>query len=399
VNKNALIAEDDPVSLHILKTMLEKWDYRVITATDGVEAFRIFQEKEELQLVISDWMMPNVDGLELCRMVRNLGNRPYTYFILLTAKSQTEDVVEGMEAGADDFISKPFNQYELKVRIRAGERVLTLQNELASKIHLLSMAHDQITRDLDAAEAIQMSMLPARNLTFPGISYAWNYIPRDRIGGDFFNIVNLDENRLGVYIFDASGHGVPAALQSVALGRLLSTYDPNGSLLFKGPENKDEDKIVSPRDVTLQLNSHFQFASSRGDFITFLYGIIDHSKRKFTYTRAGHPAPVVISEGRAFDIPQDGGIPIGIIPSPQYTESSVNLKNHDRIYFFTDGLTEMASPSGDRFGESRLLEYLIEAHKMDLEKSVTGAVQEVFKWQQDKPRTDDLTILGIEIRD
>jgi sigma-B regulation protein RsbU (phosphoserine phosphatase) len=397
LSKNALIAEDDPVSLHILKSMLEQWGYDVITAVDGAEAFHIIRERLDLQLVISDWMMPNVDGLELCQLVRNMKDRPYTYFILLTARSHTEDVIEGMEAGADDFISKPFNQFELKVRVRAGERVLQLQSELAHKVQQLSEASDQMTRDIEAAAAIQMSMLPLRGKAFPGITFAYNYTPCDRIGGDFFNMVDLDGSHVGVYILDASGHGVPAALQSVAIARMLSAFDPATSLLLRGPDFTGPDKVVPPKEVTLQLNSRFQFASTRGDFITFLYGMIDLENLRFTYTRAGHPAPLVISDGKAIQMPQDGGIPIGIIPAPRYSETTVPLKKRNRLYFFTDGLTELASPSGDRFGLERLTTCLESASVLDLEKSIAGIIQESLRWQKEEPRVDDLTILGIEI--
>lgn len=124
-----LIADDDPVSRRLLQSYLQKWGYEVTVAVNGADAWRRF-EGEEFPLVISDWMMPEMDGPELIRRIR-AGTRPnYVYTILLTARSQKEDLVQGMEAGADDFVSKPFHHDELRARLRAGERIINLERAL-----------------------------------------------------------------------------------------------------------------------------------------------------------------------------------------------------------------------------------------------------------------------------
>ena len=105
-----------------MQEMVKDWGFEVLSAVNGVEAWKLFNENPDVQLVVSDWMMPELDGVELCKLIRGQTERRYTYYLLLTAKSQNDDIVEGLEAGADDFITKPFNQPELKVRIFAGER-------------------------------------------------------------------------------------------------------------------------------------------------------------------------------------------------------------------------------------------------------------------------------------
>jgi CheY-like chemotaxis protein len=135
-----LIAEDEPVSRHLLQSYLERWGYRVVSARDGAEAWGLF-EQEEFPVVISDWMMPGMDGLELIRRIRLCRRPGYVYAILLTAKSQKEDLVQGMEAGADDFVSKPFDPDELRVRLREGERIIRLQQTLAEQNRALREAH------------------------------------------------------------------------------------------------------------------------------------------------------------------------------------------------------------------------------------------------------------------
>jgi two-component system chemotaxis response regulator CheY len=125
-----LIAEDDPVSRRLLEAFLGKWGYDVVVTSDGSEAWEVLQKPEAPSLVISDWMMPNVDGLELCRKIREMKKSGYTYFIILTAKGRKEDVVKGLEAGADDFLIKPFHQEELKYRVQIGERIIELEQKI-----------------------------------------------------------------------------------------------------------------------------------------------------------------------------------------------------------------------------------------------------------------------------
>jgi two-component system, cell cycle response regulator len=125
-----LIAEDDPISRRLLEANLVKWGYDVAVAADGVEALAIIRNPEAPNLVISDWMMPRMDGLALCREIRKMEKSGYIYFIILTAKGEKEDIIEGLEAGADDFLTKPFNREELKYRTRIGERIINLERKI-----------------------------------------------------------------------------------------------------------------------------------------------------------------------------------------------------------------------------------------------------------------------------
>jgi two-component system NtrC family sensor kinase len=132
-----LIAEDEAISRRLLQSYLEKWGHEVVVARDGAEAWKLF-EASEFPLVITDWMMPEMDGVELIRRIRATQRPGYVYTILLTAKSQKEDIVEGMEAGADDFVTKPFDRDELRVRLRAGQRIIELETALRDSLEKLA---------------------------------------------------------------------------------------------------------------------------------------------------------------------------------------------------------------------------------------------------------------------
>jgi two-component system cell cycle response regulator len=142
-----LAAEDNPVFQSMLRALLTKWDYDVVPARDGIEASRILESADPPRLAILDWMMPGMDGVELCRRVRAAAREPYIYILLLTARTESQDLVDGMEAGADDYLTKPFNAHELRVRLRAGRRILDLQEELmAAREALRDLAtHDGLT--------------------------------------------------------------------------------------------------------------------------------------------------------------------------------------------------------------------------------------------------------------
>ena len=156
-----LVAEDDPVSRRLLEVTLSKWGYEVVTCVDGQAAWDALKAPDAPQLVILDWMMPRLDGLQVCRHVRNPAERPaepYVYIILLTAKSQKTDMVTGLEAGADDYLTKPFDAQELRMRLRAGRRILDLLDELvrAREIMREQARKDSLTQLCTRATVLEL---------------------------------------------------------------------------------------------------------------------------------------------------------------------------------------------------------------------------------------------------
>jgi len=139
-----LIAEDDAVSRKVLRTILQNRGYEVVAVTDGDEAWEILQKDNAPQLVILDWMMPGKDGLEVCRLKRTQDKKAYVYIILLTGRGRKIDVIEGLDAGADDYVTKPFNAGELLARVKVGERMVALQNKLTQHVRKLQDALDNV---------------------------------------------------------------------------------------------------------------------------------------------------------------------------------------------------------------------------------------------------------------
>ena len=142
-----LAAEDNPVFQSMLRTMLTKWGYQAVIARNGTEAWRILDSEDAPRLAVLDWMMPGMDGVEICRRIRSANREPYIYILLLTARTESQDLIEGMDAGADDYLTKPFNAHELRVRLHAGRRILNLQEELLKAREALreQATHDGLT--------------------------------------------------------------------------------------------------------------------------------------------------------------------------------------------------------------------------------------------------------------
>ena len=212
-----LIADDDDVLRHVLQATLSKWGYQVVIARNGLEAWRILQAEDAPKLAILDWIMPGMDGIEVCREIRKRVHEPYIYLILLTAKDRKKDVVAGMDSGADDYLAKPFDPDELKVRLRAGMRILDLQAELlAARERLQYQAtHDSLTGLLNRAATLEALSLELERASRQGT-------PLSIVLADIDHFKQIN---------DTHGHAVGDAVLCEAARRMKSSvriYDSVG---------------------------------------------------------------------------------------------------------------------------------------------------------------------------
>ena len=261
-----LLAEDERITLRTLQRQLEGWDHSVVAAQDGAEAWEQFQQ-QPFDIVVTDWDMPRMDGRELIRCIRGSDASSYTYLIMLTGRSEKADLVAGMEAGADDFLAKPFDRSELRVRLNAGERIIELEQELAARNQALSKANERMTRDLNAAADMQRDLLPKELPAGLGARFAWHFEPCDELGGDILNVLPLDEHHVAIYLLDVTGHGVPAALLSVTLSQVLTTRDPRSSILTTLDGDAGSQVVTPPREVASRLNRRFPMEAQGDRFI------------------------------------------------------------------------------------------------------------------------------------
>ena len=398
-----LIAEDDPISAEILQDCLQKWGHEVLQAENGAEAWRLCQD-DEIGLVISDWMMPEMDGLELVRRLRSCESCRYVYVILLTAKSRKEDIVRGMEAGADDFLAKPFDRDELRVRLRAGERIIELEQNLARRNEELQTANAQITaanrrmkQDLEAAAMVQQALLPTALPDYEGLRFAWAFKPCEELGGDILGVVGLDDRYVGLYVLDVSGHGVAAALLSVSVRHILSPLASSTSLLRQPIAGSSAYRLASPPEVAEQLNRRFPMNPATGQYFTLLYGILDRQARAFRYVAAGHPGPVYLPFGKGAVQLASPGLPIGISEAAAYEERVLPLGRGDRLYLYSDGIPEAFNANNQQFGSKRLQSAIEHSRGVSLTDSLANLVTSVEAWSGGAQLKDDVSVLAVEI--
>ena len=396
-----LLVDDDPIARSIHSMMLRKQGHEVLEANDGELAWTLVNENQ-IGFVVSDWMMPNLAGVDLCRRIRAANFERYVYVILCTSRGAKSDLIEGMDAGADDFLVKPISPEELRVKVRAGERVLSLQQGLADKNrelreinHRLECARKLIEDDLRAAAWLQERLLPPPALQAHGVRCEWRLQPSGYVAGDIFNFFTLDANKLGFYLLDVSGHGVPAAMLSVTLSMMLTPDATHGSLLKRYDLGSDTFEVLDPGEAIHELNRRFQLKDDR--YFTMIYGVLNIHSSVLQVAQAGHPGPILIRKNGNLQILGTGGMPVGLWPDIEFDCFDIVISRGDRLLMYSDGITECKNLHGEEFGEERLIAYLTLYAAQPLDQLLGKLMAEIRTWRVITEFEDDLSLLAVEM--
>jgi sigma-B regulation protein RsbU (phosphoserine phosphatase) len=390
-----LIAEDERITRRRLQRQLEQWGHEVTAAEDGRQAWDRFRQ-QQFDIIVTDWDMPHIDGRQLIEHIRRGEQRHYVYVIMLTGRSETSDLVAGMEAGADDFLSKPFDRNELRVRVRAGERIIQLERELAQQNAELANANDKMKKDLRAAAKIQRELLPKELPDTSRACFAWHYLPCDELGGDILNVFLLDDHHVAMYLLDVSGHGVPAALLSVTLSRVLTAHEVESSVLVTKDPRTDGLRVNSPADVARRLNRQFPAESQDFRYFTMAYAVLDTRTHVLRYALAGHPGPILVRPGQETKPITGGGFPVGLIGDATYDQYELQLQPGDRLYFYSDGITEASNERGDMLETEGFTDLITRTCRGTVQESVDACVAALECWCHPCPFRDDVSLLLLE---
>src|ERR1700737_5576211 len=215
----------------VLQAALKKRGHEVVAVENGRKAWEAFQ-KDYFPVLISDWLMPGMDGPALCREVRKLPRENYTYIVLLTSLEGKSNYLEAMGAGADDFMTKPFDADQLTGRIHVAERIINLQRRVAQGARELREKNEQMEKDLEMAHELQIALLPQQFPSIPrgalptesAIKFSSFYYPMATVSGDFFTVNRLSDTAVAVFIADVMGHGVRAGLITAMLRALVEKF-------------------------------------------------------------------------------------------------------------------------------------------------------------------------------
>ena len=248
----------------------------------------------------------------------------------------------------------------------------------------LGRANEKLRRDLTVAAKIQKSLLPGRPAGIPGVEVDWIYEPCEKLGGDSFNAFEIRAGLIGFYLLDVAGHGTVAALHSVALTRVLaSTWTA--------------EERSSPSQLLKWLNAEFPIDSELGQYFTFLCGMLDQATGTLRYACAGHPGPIHVPRGGPPTALGGAGLPVGFFADADYDEGEVSLRPGDRLYLYSDGVTEAMNGEHEDFGIAGLVESLTRTQGAPLGETVQEIRRAVGRWRGREELDDDLTLLALEV--
>lgn len=366
--RRVLVVDDSRLQRRILLSSLKKWGFEVIEAESGAAALEICEHTFP-DLILSDWMMPGMSGLEFCRKLREMPQEAYCYFILFTSKSGKGEVAQGLDAGADDFLTKPVNSDELRARISAGERLLMMERELSEKNRMVSetlgelqRVYDAIDKDLVQARKIQESLVPEFSREFGSSRVSLMLKPCGHIGGDLVGMFSPGVNRIGFYNIDVSGHGITSAMMTARLGGYMSPKYFDQNVAMEKRFNRFY-ALRQPMDVASTLNARLVADAGIEEYFTMAYCIADLRNGHVKMVQAGHPHPLIMRRNGSTEFVGEGGVPIGLIPDIPFSQVDVYLEPGDRMLLYSDGITEARLENGEMLESEGLLELVERCHQ------------------------------------
>jgi sigma-B regulation protein RsbU (phosphoserine phosphatase) len=369
-----MVVDDDKFIRQIMQRHLTKVGFRLAIANDGKHAIELLESLRP-EIIISDWEMPEVDGLDLCRWVRSSEDLRDTYYILLTAKDRVEDKTLGLDIGADDYITKPFQGPELVARVRSGLRLRGVQQEL-------SKAYRTLDDEFQVLANLQRSLLPHPLPTVDSYEFSAHYSPSSRASGDYYDFIPLTKMHMGILVADVSGHGAAASMVMAIMRVVMRAF---------------AQELLSPGGALSVVNNVLVQHVPSDQFATAFYGVLNLRSNKFVYSSAGHNPPLLFrAESKTVEeLPNTGGVPLKILPDVRYEESEVQLGPGDHLLLYTDGLTEAFAPDREMFGEKALSDLVARYGVEPPDVLVQEIWRSLHAFVRTEPFHDDVTLVSI----
>ena len=377
--RKILLVDDEPdFALLVRQRMrreLRKGIYDFTFAQDGHEALERLQADREIEMVLSDINMPGMDGLTLLDQIPKVD--PNLRAVIVSAYDDIANIRTAMNRGAFDFLVKPidFDDFRLTIK-RTLKHLELLRDALGTRDRLVALQ-----RELEVASRMQQSILPTVFPETPGYQVFGNMEPAREIGGDFFDVNDFGEGRIGLTIADVSGKGVPAAL-----------FMMSSRTLMKGSVGDTSD----PADVLAEVNTLLEADNPAQHFVTLLHAVLDPQTGTLRYANGGHNPPLIIHPGGSSTLlPSAENLVLGIMPGISYRQDVVTLEPGDIAVLYTDGVTEAMNLADEQFGESRLRAIFADRQPKSA-RAVSDAIFEaVHAFSGNAPQSDDITCLVV----
>lgn len=369
-----LIVDDAKANLDILVEGL-KADHKLSLAMNGEMALQIAQ-KATPDLVLLDIMMPGMDGYEVCRRMRQMPETAEVPIMFLSSLEEVQNKTRGFEAGANDYLTKPFDMLEVKARVRSLLKAKAYSDAVK----------EQIASELRVAREIQMGMLPhdfAPVEKKHGVEFGAVLEPAREVGGDLYGVCDASPERLVVFLGDVSGKGLPASMfmvRAVSLARLLAK------------------EIAEPERILVRLNDELSADNPSGMFVTFLCAVFEPKSGRLTIANGGHCRPVILRDGQPPRwAVKNLGTALGFEPGLEFERTDLTLSPGDALVLYSDGVTEAFNPQEELFGDGRLLADAAAFGAQSAAAITASLLQKVRAFAGTAPQSDDIAIMTLKV--
>ena len=378
-----LVVDDEPdlepLMLQRMRRLIRSGRYTFVFARNGVEALERLNEEQDIDMVLSDINMPQMDGLTLLQQIPKVD--PNIRSVIISAYGDMKNIRTAMNRGAFDFVTKPLDFKDLRITIeRTLRHMMEWREALASRDKLVMLQNE-----LNVANQMQQSILPSQFPNSADYEVSASMEAARNVGGDFYDVIHLHDDRVGLAIADVSDKGVPAALfmmssRTLLKGAAIGTMEP-GKVLGEVNNLLDEDN-----DAAM--------------FVTVLYAVYDPTSGELTYANGGHNSPLVVrADGTSSLLPLTDGIALGVIPDLDFLENTVVLAPGDTVVFYTDGVTEAMDDDEEEFGTERLFGIFADGPPKDSEEASKAVFRAVKEFVGDTPQSDDITCMVLYRRE
>lgn len=396
-----LIVDDSRAQRCLLAAMLRRAGYDVVEAASAEEALPICADPT-INLVISDWGMPGLDGPDFCRALRQM-DRGYIYFILVTSRDDRQERAEGLDSGADDFVTRPIDWVELRARLRAGRRLVDLHRRMAAQKNViestlseLQSLHTALQTDLSEARKLQQSLIPPPSQLFEHCSIASRLVTCGQIGGDLVGHFPLSDTKLAVFSIDVSGHGIASALMTGRLSGLFSSHERDRNIAYSsGPDGLM--RLDPPHHVVDRLNRLMLAELDTDIYFTCVLAYLDFSSGSVELCQAGHPHPMIVRADGTIAMVGEGGPPVGLVEGLDYTLTEFSLKRGERLILYSDGLSEAVNSKGQMLGETGMQKMLSLSHSKSNLDALVLLEEQLHDFAEGCKFEDDISMLSLEL--
>ncbi|KAA0743400.1 fused response regulator/phosphatase [Bacillus sp. AY3-1] len=373
-----LIVDDNPVNIFVIEKILKQAGYQdLVSLNSAQELFEYIQfgkdssRHNEIDLILLDIMMPEIDGLEVCRRLQNEEKCKDIPIIFVTALEDANKLAEALDIGAMDYITKPINKVELLARMRVALR-------LKSELNWHKEQEENLRNELDLATQVQRNLLSSP-LKEDHIKIEASYLPSFKLAGDMYYWYKIDENRYGIILLDVMGHGISASLVCMFISSVL---------------RETIKCLIDPELVIKDLNKYMTLLHNENDnipyYFTTIYLVVDTEKRTIEYVNAGHPSGyVLVDEANVVELNR-GSCAVGFFDEIKVKKTVIPFEKNAQIVLFTDGVLEAIA--NDEFESEEKLRAFTERKWGDLEEEIEG----FYKEEQKKEQSDDMCLIMIQ---